>query len=66
MLTYKQNYIRAHREVLSTTIIRGIIPKSEDALESFRLLVRELRSWPSERNHFPVFEKKFQINKKKT
>ncbi|PPD85332.1 hypothetical protein GOBAR_DD17726 [Gossypium barbadense] len=44
MLTYKSDHIRARQEVLGTTIIGGTIPKPEDAPESFRLLVRELRS----------------------
>ncbi|KAL5551823.1 hypothetical protein UlMin_001999 [Ulmus minor] len=42
MLTYKSDHIRARQEVLGTTIIGGIIPKPEDAPESFRLLVGEL------------------------
>ncbi|RWR78740.1 RNA polymerase beta subunit chloroplast [Cinnamomum micranthum f. kanehirae] len=36
----------------------------EDAPKSFRLLVRELRSLALELNHFLVFEKNFQINRK--
>ncbi|KAG4115052.1 hypothetical protein ERO13_D12G077902v2 [Gossypium hirsutum] len=44
MLTYKSDHIRALLEVLGTTIIGGTIPKPEDAPESFRLLIRELRS----------------------
>ncbi|KAL5738547.1 hypothetical protein ACOSP7_031308 [Xanthoceras sorbifolium] len=50
--------------ILGTTIIGGTIPKPKDALESFRLLVRELRSLALELNKFHVFEKNFQINKK--
>ncbi|KAJ4699514.1 DNA-directed RNA polymerase subunit beta [Melia azedarach] len=64
MLTYKSDHIRARQEVLGTTIIGGTIPKPEDAPESFRLLVRELRSLALELNHFLVSEKNFQINKK--
>ncbi|KAG5587323.1 hypothetical protein H5410_047757 [Solanum commersonii] len=44
MLTYKSDHIRARQEVLGTTIIGGAIPNPKDAPESFRLLVRELRS----------------------
>ncbi|KAL0277942.1 UNVERIFIED_CONTAM: DNA-directed RNA polymerase subunit beta [Sesamum radiatum] len=44
MLTYKSDHIRARQKVLGTTIIGGTIPNPEDAPESFRLLVRELRS----------------------
>ncbi|KAL5736876.1 hypothetical protein ACOSP7_031334 [Xanthoceras sorbifolium] len=53
MLTYKSDHIRART-----------IPKPEDAPESFRLLVRELRSLALELNKFLVYEKNFQINKK--
>lgn len=64
MLTYKSDHIRARQEVLGTTIIGETIPNPEDAPESFRLLVRELRSLALELNHFLVSEKNFQINKK--
>nr|QDF64542.1 acetyl-CoA carboxylase carboxyltransferase beta subunit [Teucrium stocksianum subsp. stocksianum] len=52
MLTYKSDHIRARQEVLGTTIIGGTIPNPEDAPESFRLLVRELRSLAMELNHY--------------
>nr|YP_009449966.1 RNA polymerase beta subunit [Burmannia disticha]ANK36163.1 RNA polymerase beta subunit [Burmannia disticha] len=64
MLTYKSDHIRARQEVLGATIIGGIVPKPDDAPESFRLLVRELRSLALELNHFLVSEKNFQINRK--
>uniref|UniRef100_A0A8S0X3V8 DNA-directed RNA polymerase subunit beta n=1 Tax=Spirodela intermedia TaxID=51605 RepID=A0A8S0X3V8_SPIIN len=64
MLTYKSDHIRARQEVLGTTIIGGTIFNPEDAPESFRLLVRELRSLALELNHFLVSEKNFQINRK--
>nr|YP_010954144.1 RNA polymerase beta subunit [Hydrobryum floribundum]WMV01539.1 RNA polymerase beta subunit [Hydrobryum floribundum]WMV01616.1 RNA polymerase beta subunit [Hydrobryum floribundum] len=64
MLTYKSDHIRARQEVLGTTVIGGIIPKPEDAPESFRLLVRELRSLALELNHFLISEKDFQMNRK--
>ncbi|KAA3461858.1 RpoB [Gossypium australe] len=51
-------------QAIGTTTIGGTIPKPEDALESFRLLVRELRSLALELNHFLVSEKNFQINRK--
>ncbi|KAG8655625.1 hypothetical protein MANES_04G060056v8 [Manihot esculenta] len=54
----------ARQEVLGTTIIGGTIPKPEDAPESFRLLIRELRSLALELNHFLVSEKNFQITRK--
>ncbi|KAH0759643.1 hypothetical protein KY290_023136 [Solanum tuberosum] len=53
MLTYKSDHIRARQEVLGTTIIGGTIPNPEDAPESFRLLVRELRSLGSGTESFP-------------
>nr|YP_010475576.1 RNA polymerase beta subunit [Corydalis livida]UVH69863.1 RNA polymerase beta subunit [Corydalis livida] len=64
MLTYKSDHIRTRQEVLGTTLIGGAFPKPEDAPESFRLLVRELRSLALELNHFLVSEKNFQINRK--
>nr|YP_010924493.1 RNA polymerase beta subunit [Pentaphorus foliolosus]WKB11252.1 RNA polymerase beta subunit [Pentaphorus foliolosus] len=64
MLTYKSDHIRARQEVLGTTIIGGTIPTPEDAPESFRLLIRELRSLALELNHFLVSEKTFRINRK--
>nr|YP_009758407.1 RNA polymerase beta subunit [Salacia amplifolia]QIN90213.1 RNA polymerase beta subunit [Salacia amplifolia] len=64
MLTSKSDHIKARQEVLGTTIVGGTIPKPEDAPESFRLLVRELRSLALELNHFFVSEKNFQINRK--
>nr|YP_010048710.1 RNA polymerase beta subunit [Anoectochilus zhejiangensis]QPK77083.1 RNA polymerase beta subunit [Anoectochilus zhejiangensis] len=64
MLTYKSDHIRARQEVLGATIIGATVPNPEGAPESFRLLVRELRSLALELNHFLVSEKNFQMNKK--
>nr|YP_009339609.1 RNA polymerase beta subunit [Lobelia anceps]APQ39002.1 RNA polymerase beta subunit [Lobelia anceps] len=64
MLTYKSDHIRARQEILGTTISGGTLANPEDAPESFRLLVRELRSLALELNHFLVSEKNFQINRK--
>nr|AVM84463.1 RNA polymerase beta subunit [Adenocalymma validum] len=65
ILTYKSDHIRARQEVLGTMIVGGVtIPNLEDAPESFRLLVRELRSLALELNHFLVSEKNFQIHRK--
>nr|QFG71382.1 RNA polymerase subunit beta [Mammillaria crucigera] len=63
MLTYKSDHIKAREEVFNTTILGGTIPKLEGAPESFRLLVRELRSLALELNHFLVSERNFQINR---
>nr|YP_010403477.1 RNA polymerase beta subunit [Liparis rostrata]QJS35463.1 RNA polymerase beta subunit [Liparis japonica]QUS63154.1 RNA polymerase beta subunit [Liparis kumokiri]UQW83168.1 RNA polymerase beta subunit [Liparis rostrata] len=64
MLTYKSDHIRARQEVLGATIIGATVPNPEGAPESFRLLVRELRSLSLELNHFLVSEKNFQMNRK--
>lgn len=64
MLTYKSDHIRARQALLGTTISGGTIAKPEDAPESFRLLVRELRSLALELNHFLISEKNFQMNRK--
>nr|QXO04623.1 RNA polymerase beta subunit [Hetaeria oblongifolia] len=64
MLTYKSDHIRARQEVLGATIIGATVPNPEGATESFRLLVRELRSLALELNHFLVSEKNFQMNRK--
>nr|AKZ31291.1 RNA polymerase beta subunit [Coopernookia polygalacea] len=64
MLTYKSDHIRARQELIGTRLIGGRIPNPEDAPESFRLLVRELRSLALELNHFLISEKTFQINRK--
>nr|YP_011001293.1 RNA polymerase beta subunit [Jasminum auriculatum]WPN86389.1 RNA polymerase beta subunit [Jasminum auriculatum] len=64
MLTYKSDHIRARQKIPGTTTIGGTIPNPEDAPESFRVLVRELRSLALELNHFLVSEKNFQINRK--
>ncbi|KAH0446671.1 hypothetical protein IEQ34_024486 [Dendrobium chrysotoxum] len=52
------------QEVLGATIIGATVPNPEGAPESFRLLVRELRSLSLELNHFLVSEKNFQMNRK--
>nr|YP_010998442.1 RNA polymerase beta subunit [Restrepia trichoglossa]WPM86601.1 RNA polymerase beta subunit [Restrepia trichoglossa] len=64
MLTYKSDHIRARQEVLGATIIGATVPNPEGAPESFRLLVRELRSLSLELNHFLVSEKNFQMDRK--
>nr|YP_009351963.1 RNA polymerase beta subunit [Schoepfia jasminodora]AQW41680.1 RNA polymerase beta subunit [Schoepfia jasminodora] len=64
MLTYKSDHIRARQEVLGTTIVGGTISNPKDAPESFRLLVRELRSLALELNYLLVSEKDFQVNNK--
>nr|QWZ47365.1 RNA polymerase beta subunit [Drosera peltata]QWZ47394.1 RNA polymerase beta subunit [Drosera peltata] len=65
MLTYKSDHIRAREEIVGTILIGGTMPKPnpEDAPETFRLLVRELRSLALELNHFLLSEKNFQITR---
>ncbi|KAI3740481.1 hypothetical protein L2E82_30919 [Cichorium intybus] len=58
MPTYKSDHIRARQEVLGTIIFGGRIPTPEDAPESFRLFVRELRSLALELNHFLIRNEK--------
>ncbi|KAK1265352.1 DNA-directed RNA polymerase subunit beta [Acorus gramineus] len=50
--------------MLCTAITGGTIPTPEDVPESFRLLVHKLRYLTLELNHFLVYEKNFQINRK--
>nr|YP_009939950.1 RNA polymerase beta subunit [Phalaenopsis mannii]QNV49277.1 RNA polymerase beta subunit [Phalaenopsis mannii] len=64
MLTYKSDHIRARQEVLGAMITGTTVPNPEGAPESFRLLVRELRSLSLELNHFLVSEKNFQMDRK--
>lgn len=63
MLTYKSDHIKARQEILGTTLSGGTIPKPKNAPESFRLLVRELRSLALDLNHFLISEKNFKINR---
>nr|UWV91937.1 RNA polymerase beta subunit [Enhalus acoroides] len=64
MLTYKSDHIQARKKLFGTMMVGGTIPSPEDVPESFRLLVRELRSLALELNHFLVSEKNFQIHRK--
>ncbi|CAN0934120.1 DNA-directed RNA polymerase subunit beta [Linum grandiflorum] len=64
MLTYKSDHMRAREGLLATMISGRTVPKPKGAPESFRLLVRELRSLALELNHFLVSEKNFRITRK--
>nr|YP_010712216.1 RNA polymerase beta subunit [Corydalis ternata]UGO88508.1 RNA polymerase beta subunit [Corydalis ternata]WDA92871.1 RNA polymerase beta subunit [Corydalis ternata] len=64
MLTYKSDHIKTRQEIFGTILSVREFPKPEDAPESFRLLVRELRSLALELNHFLVSEKNFHISRK--
>nr|YP_010294489.1 RNA polymerase beta subunit [Xyris indica]ULQ68310.1 RNA polymerase beta subunit [Xyris indica]ULQ68390.1 RNA polymerase beta subunit [Xyris indica]ULQ68627.1 RNA polymerase beta subunit [Xyris indica] len=63
MLTYKSDHIRGRQEALGAIILGERVPNPTGATESFRLLVRELRSLALELNHFVVSEKNFQMNR---
>jgi DNA-directed RNA polymerase subunit beta len=62
MLTIKSDHIHARYEVLGAIITGEPIPKPSTAPESFRLLVRELRSLSLELDHSVIFEKNLNIN----
>ncbi|CAN1202092.1 DNA-directed RNA polymerase subunit beta [Linum perenne] len=64
MLTYKSDHMPAREGLLDTIINGRAVPKPKGAPESFRLLVRELRSLALELNHFLVSEKNFRITRK--
>jgi DNA-directed RNA polymerase subunit beta len=61
MLTIKSDHIRARYEVLGAIITGEPIPKPETAPESFKLLVRELRSLALEINHATILEKNLEL-----
>jgi DNA-directed RNA polymerase subunit beta len=63
ILTYKSDHLIARQEILNATIWGKRIPNHEDPPESFRVLVRELRSLALELNHFLVSEKNFQVTR---
>nr|YP_010410344.1 RNA polymerase beta subunit [Cycas falcata]YP_010410779.1 RNA polymerase beta subunit [Cycas edentata]YP_010411127.1 RNA polymerase beta subunit [Cycas sundaica]UCU08338.1 RNA polymerase beta subunit [Cycas glauca]UDY71815.1 RNA polymerase beta subunit [Cycas circinalis]URF35006.1 RNA polymerase beta subunit [Cycas sp. Sulawesi 11333]URF36398.1 RNA polymerase beta subunit [Cycas seemannii]URF36920.1 RNA polymerase beta subunit [Cycas rumphii] len=64
MLTLKSDHIGARHEVLGAIITGGPIPRPGTAPESFRLLVRELRSLAPELDHAIIYENDFQIDRK--
>jgi DNA-directed RNA polymerase subunit beta len=61
MLTIKSDHIRARYEVLGAIITGEPIPKPETAPESFKLLVRELRSLALEINHATILETNLEL-----
>nr|YP_009668457.1 RNA polymerase beta subunit [Heteroscyphus argutus]QCW59233.1 RNA polymerase beta subunit [Heteroscyphus argutus] len=64
MLTIKSDHIRARYEVLGAIVTGEPIPKPETAPESFKLLVRELRSLALEINHATILEKDLELKLK--
>nr|WCP19375.1 RNA polymerase beta subunit [Calypogeia suecica]WCP19462.1 RNA polymerase beta subunit [Calypogeia suecica] len=64
MLTIKSDHIGARYEVLGAIITGESVPKPETAPESFKLLVRELRSLALEINHATILEKDLELKSK--
>nr|YP_010931932.1 RNA polymerase beta subunit [Pleurozia acinosa]WKR34954.1 RNA polymerase beta subunit [Pleurozia acinosa] len=64
MLTIKSDHIKARYEVLGAIVTGEPIPKPNTAPESFKLLVRELRSLALEINHAIIFEKDLKLKLK--
>lgn len=64
MLTIKSDHIRARYEVLGAIVTGEPIPKPKTAPESFKLLVRELRSLALEINHGIICEKDLKLKLK--
>jgi len=64
MLTIKSDHIKARYEVLGAIVTGEPIPKPETAPESFKLLVRELRSLALEINHATILEKNLELKLK--
>nr|QWW92927.1 RNA polymerase beta subunit [Delavayella serrata] len=64
MLTIKSDHITARYEVLGAIVTGEPIPKPETAPESFKLLVRELRSLALEINHATILEKDLELKLK--
>nr|YP_009667958.1 RNA polymerase beta subunit [Jubula hutchinsiae]QCW58734.1 RNA polymerase beta subunit [Jubula hutchinsiae] len=61
MLTIKSDHIRARYEVLGAIVTGEPIPEPKTAPESFKLLVRELRSLALEINYVTLREKDLKI-----
>nr|QWW93337.1 RNA polymerase beta subunit [Notoscyphus lutescens] len=64
MLTIKSDHIRARYEVLGAIVTGEPIPKPKTAPESFKLLVRELRSLALDINHATILEKDLKLKLK--
>nr|QYB21608.1 RNA polymerase beta subunit [Halocarpus bidwillii] len=64
MLTLKSDHIDGRKKVLGAILAGEPIPKPDTTPESFRLLIRELRSLALELNHAIISKKDFQIDRK--
>lgn len=61
MLTIKSDHIRARYEVLGAIVTGEPIPKPHTAPESFKVLVRELRSLALEISHATILERDLKL-----
>nr|YP_009701072.1 RNA polymerase beta subunit [Parasitaxus usta]QEQ14277.1 RNA polymerase beta subunit [Parasitaxus usta] len=64
ILTLKSDHIDGRKKILGAILTGEPIPKPDTTPESFRLLIRELRSLALELNHAIISEKDFQIDRK--
>nr|BBF91139.1 RNA polymerase beta chain [Phyllocladus aspleniifolius] len=64
MLTLKSDHIDSRKKILGAILTGEPIPKPDTTPESFRLVIRELRSLALELNHAILSEKDFQIDRK--
>nr|BBF90919.1 RNA polymerase beta chain [Lepidothamnus intermedius] len=64
MLTLKSDHIDGRKKILGAILTGEPIPKPDTTPESFRLLIRELRSLALELNHAIISGKDFQIDRK--
>nr|QYB21715.1 RNA polymerase beta subunit [Lagarostrobos franklinii]BBF90894.1 RNA polymerase beta chain [Lagarostrobos franklinii] len=64
MLTLKSDHIDGRKKILGAILTGESIPKPDTTPESFRLLIRELRSLALELNHAIISEKDFRIDRK--
>nr|YP_002519950.1 RNA polymerase beta chain [Ephedra equisetina]YP_010048916.1 RNA polymerase beta subunit [Ephedra monosperma]YP_010451837.1 RNA polymerase beta subunit [Ephedra alata]YP_010452105.1 RNA polymerase beta subunit [Ephedra antisyphilitica]YP_010452440.1 RNA polymerase beta subunit [Ephedra coryi]YP_010452574.1 RNA polymerase beta subunit [Ephedra fedtschenkoae]YP_010452707.1 RNA polymerase beta subunit [Ephedra fragilis]YP_010452908.1 RNA polymerase beta subunit [Ephedra gerardiana]YP_010452 len=64
MLTVKSDHLKTRTKILRSILDGHSVPKAETATESFRVLIRELRSLALELNHTIISEKNFQIENK--
>nr|AER45540.1 rpoB [Agathis australis] len=64
MLTLKSDHIDGRKKILGAILTGEPIPKPDTTPESFRLLIRELRSLSLELNHVIISQKDFQIDRK--
>nr|YP_001876572.1 RNA polymerase beta subunit [Welwitschia mirabilis]ABY26785.1 RNA polymerase beta subunit [Welwitschia mirabilis]AMA21048.1 RNA polymerase beta subunit [Welwitschia mirabilis] len=62
MLTVKSDHMEARKKVLKSILDGRSVPKANTATESFRVLIRELRSLALEIQHTIISEKDFHVH----